>query len=1026
MYVCDQTGLSCQFVPCAGNYVILVSDGQWNTPDCSITPLGSDPCTSSSSDPVVPAYCMHKSFINKSAPNDSSGNPTTTRVNGVYTVGLFMGGSGITAMENTAMYGSFDNNLLAWPGGTGSFPVTTCSMTDCGSGSGSGCVAVPSSHADWDKDSNGVPDTFFSASNALEIKDSIITSILDILQQATSGTAVSILASGEGSGANLLQAFFYPRKSFSDTDVTWVGEMQNLWYYLDPKLQVNTIREDTDSDRQLELKNDNIVHFRFDTTLNKTRADRYKDVNGDGSTLMFQSTVDLEQTKNLWEAGKTLWSRNLSTSPRTLFTTTSSSYPFSQLAFSPSSAATLKNYLQAATNAEATDIINYVGGTDISGYRPRTAAISPDPTPKVWKLGDIVSSTPKVESWIKINGYNLDPPAGYGDDSYQKYLDSIEYKSRGMVFVGANDGMLHAFKLGSPVPRSSTTDKFLVSQLCDDINGNGKCDADELGTTLGQETWSYVPKNALPYLKYLGDPNYCHLFYVDETPYLVDASINMPSDCITGVNSTCPRKTIFTKDALGKDTKNLDMDKTSWRTIVIGGMGQGGACRKGTGGLCATGNCSHTISTSCSVDANCPAGERCLLNCVKTPIMDPSDNAKGLGYSSYFALDVTNPGTPSLLWEFSEANIPDANKGLGFSTSGPVIVRTGARDQNGNWYAVFASGPTGPIDTGLRQFLGKSDQNLKLFVLDLKTGALLRTIDTGLSNAFGGSLSGANVDTDRWRPDRTGNYQDDVFYVGYTQWSGTSWIGGVLRVSTKESDPGNWVASTVISGIGPVTSSVAHLQDRTHHSLWLFFGTGRYFYKIGTDIDDADSQRRIYGIKDPCYNADTDAFLPGCTSPAPGLTDSTTSPPSAEPDSGWFINLDPSGTSYTAEREITNPLAASTSAVFFTTFAPTADICGYGGNSYVWAVNYSTGGAPSATALQGSALIQVSTGEIKELSLSAVFTDKIPSGAPIGPGGIPQGRRTPAFSGVPPIKGAGLSVITNPRPVKKVLHMQER
>ena len=64
--------------------------------------------------------------------------------------------------------------------------------------------------------------------------------------------------------------------------------MQNLWYYLDPKLQVSTIREDTDSDKKLELKNDYVVHFRFDTSLNKTRADLSQDVNGDGSVLTYQ------------------------------------------------------------------------------------------------------------------------------------------------------------------------------------------------------------------------------------------------------------------------------------------------------------------------------------------------------------------------------------------------------------------------------------------------------------------------------------------------------------------------------------------------------------------------------------------------------------------------------------------------------------------------------------------------------------------------------------------------------------------
>ena len=82
--------------------------------------------------------------------------------------------------------------------------------------------------------------------------------------------------------------------------------------------------------------------------------------------------------------------------------------------------------------------------------------------------------------------------------------------------------------------------------------------------------------------------------------------------------------------------------------------------------------------------------------------------SKGLGYSSYFALDVTTPNDPQVLWEFSH---PD----LGFSTSEPAIVRIGNANQNGKWFAVFASGPTGPIDPNYRQFLGKSDQTPKAF-----------------------------------------------------------------------------------------------------------------------------------------------------------------------------------------------------------------------------------------------------------------------------------------------------------------------
>jgi type IV pilus assembly protein PilY1 len=1013
MYVCDQTGLSCAFIPCAGNFVILLSDGQWNSPGCSI---GANPACpvlpaapSSSSDPVIPAYCMHKGFTNKSAVP-----PTNTKVSGIYTVGLFMGGTGVTAMKNIAMYGSFDNSTKTWPDSRTNFPTSSCTMTDCGSGTGSGCTALPASSPDWDKDANSVPDTFFPANSALEIKDSIISVILDILQQATSGTAVSILASGEGNGANLLQAFFYPKKAFMDTDIEWVGEMQNLWYYLDPKLQLSTIREDTDADQKLELKNDYVVHFRFDTSLNKTRADLLQDVNGDGSVMTYKKTVDLEQTKNLWEAGKTLWARP-STPARTLYTKTSGSSLVDFTALDPNSA-TVRSYLQAASPTEATNIINYVKGTDVTGYRGRTVSIDLNANgvvdtgeTKVWKLGDIVSSTPKTESWVKLNQYDADAPTGYSDISYTKFVNSPDYQGRGMVFVGANDGMLHAFKLGTTEMSNNLSDKFEIAKLTST-------------TDLGKEMWAYIPKNSLPYLKYLADPNYCHLYYVDATPYLFDASINKSSSvaCTCSDSSdyaTCCRQTTFIKDASGNNTKDIDFTKTSWRTILIGGMGQGGACRAATG-TCASGNCSITTSTLCTVNADCPSGESCLLNCVKTPIMDPDDTTKGLGYSSYFALDVTNPGSPSLLWEFSDP-------ALGFSTSGPAVVRVGDKTKNGHWYVVFASGPTGPINTGLRQFMGRSDQHLWLFVVDLKSGQPVRSIDTGISNAFAGTIMLATIDTDRWRPDRDGNYQDDVFYVSYTQKSGANWVGGILRVTTKESDPSKWVVSTLInsstlgSTIGAVTTSVSHLQDRTNHRLWLYFGTGRYFYKIGTDIDDANAQQKLYGIKDPCYISSTDKYDSTCTASVTSLTDSTTAPPVTEPATdGWYITLDAADSSYKAERVITSPLAAFTGGVFFTTFAPTADICGYSGNSYLWGVNYTTGGSAPASALKGTALIQVSTGEIKEVSLASSFTDKIPSGGTLG-------RRTAAFSGVPP-KGQGLSIVINPKPMKKIVHMQEK
>ena len=384
------------------------------------------------------------------------------------------------------------------------------------------------------------------------------------------------------------------------------------------------------------------------------------------------------------------------------------------------------------------------------------------------------------------------------------YITSSAYKNRGMIFAGANDGMLHAIKLGTLELKwagQSATEKAKLS-----------------GTNLGQEMWAFIPKNALPYLTYDTDSGYCHVYTVDLTPYVFDASIGRPAGCSE------------------TDVADCIKSASTWRTIVIGGMRYGGACRK-QGVACNSGS-----------------------DCVNTPIVDPADATKGLGYSSYFALDVTDQNNPQLLWEFSDP-------ALGFSTSGPTVVRINAKNpdgtsdnnKNGHWFVVFGSGPTGPIDTSAQQFLGRSDQPLKIFVLNLPDGSLAATIPTGIPTAFAGSVYNATLDADL-------NYQDDVMYVPYVKkctattsiCTVDTWTdGGVGRITTKEDvNPANWVWSKVIDGVGPLTSSVVKLQNNATHMLWLFFGTGRYFYELtGGDADDGSGQRAVFGFKDPCFTS---------------------------------------------------------------------------------------------------------------------------------------------------------------------------
>ena len=96
-------------------------------------------------------------------------------------------------------------------------------------------------------------------------------------------------------------------------------------------------------------------------------------------------------------------------------------------------------------------------------------------------LGDIVNSSP-----VFVGA----PEMGYTDASYLAFRKAHAHR-RKMVYVGANDGMLHAFD-----------------------------------ATTGEERFAYVPSTVVPHLRALSSAAYVHRFYVDGTPTVADALVN--------------------------------------------------------------------------------------------------------------------------------------------------------------------------------------------------------------------------------------------------------------------------------------------------------------------------------------------------------------------------------------------------------------------------------------------------------------------------------------------------------------------
>ncbi len=143
----------------------------------------------------------------------------------------------------------------------------------------------------------------------------------------------------------------------------------------------------------------------------------------------------------------------------------------------------------ATTTAFGAEVLDY-----ILGVRTKEVQNGGDFRDRSTVLGDIVNSDPLFVGKPDF-GYNTLP--GTEGTSYATFRASAAYTGRPpMVYVGANDGMLHG------------------------IEGS------ETGTTAGTERFAYIPLTVFPRLKELTKTTYSHLYYVNGSPQAGDAYIN--------------------------------------------------------------------------------------------------------------------------------------------------------------------------------------------------------------------------------------------------------------------------------------------------------------------------------------------------------------------------------------------------------------------------------------------------------------------------------------------------------------------
>ncbi len=179
------------------------------------------------------------------------------------------------------------------------------------------------------------------------------------------------------------------------------------------------------------------------------------------------------------------------------------------------------------------DLVAYIRGERKHEVDEVVDGVSRDFRLRARKLGDIVNSSPVYVGKPALGWPSTAPFPTVTADSYYTWSNSSVKNRMPIVYVGANDGMLHGFRTLETDPGASSADAgeevfaFIPSSTADATNNSG--------------------------LHYLANPNYQHKFYVDLNPALSDVFIKHRDTTSGAVTASA-----------------------EWRTVLVGGQGAGG------------------------------------------------------------------------------------------------------------------------------------------------------------------------------------------------------------------------------------------------------------------------------------------------------------------------------------------------------------------------------------------------------------------------------------------------------------------
>ena len=257
----------------------------------------------------------------------------------------------------------------------------------------------------------------------------------------------------------------------------------------------------------------------------------------------------------------------------------------------------------------------------------------------------------------------------------------------------------------------------------------------------------------------------------------------------------------------------------------------------------------------------------------------------GKGGKSYYAIDVTNPGTVTdentaaaqYKWTFTDAD-------MGYSYGKPILTKTRAF----GWVMIVTAGYNNLSGLG------------KIFFVDAKTGKKLKEMDTG----FGSSTSPSGLA-------HVSGYTKDFRNELVEQIYGGDLYGNFWRFDVSDSNPGNWTVAKFadLTDPGgkaqPVTTPPQIEVDLSNSTdRWVFVGTGRLLDDTDlTDTTIANQEQTFYAFRDGTTTTPNPITAPLTRADLDPLTD-VINGLSSKPVHGWYQDL-PQG-----QRIITPPQAA--------------------------------------------------------------------------------------------------------------------